>query len=117
MRCEKVRADDATTHKLGLEPNSASSLAMLPSYVCSLPDGSTTGVAYALDIGGSNLRVLKVLLEGNGGTSGIFNRERSIETSSLLGFFFAQCLHCRSSKNLQSSPIASPFCNIPHRQQ
>lgn len=42
---------------------------MIPSYVCSLPTGEETGVVYALDIGGSNLRVLKVSLEGNGGNA------------------------------------------------
>lgn len=40
---------------------------MIPSYVGALPTGKETAVAYALDIGGSNLRVLQVSLEGNGG--------------------------------------------------
>eukprot|EP01127_Copromyxa_protea_P003354 TRINITY_DN13180_c0_g1_i1.p1 TRINITY_DN13180_c0_g1~~TRINITY_DN13180_c0_g1_i1.p1 ORF type:complete len:451 (+),score=93.51 TRINITY_DN13180_c0_g1_i1:99-1355(+) len=50
----------------GLCANSSSSLAMLPSYVTKLPSGDETGTVYAMDMGGSNLRVLKVELKGNG---------------------------------------------------
>lgn len=54
---------------LGLsdEPNEAkrSSLKMLPSYVCQLPDGSEKGDHLALDLGGTNFRVLCIKLEEN----------------------------------------------------
>uniref|UniRef100_A0A6B2L5C8 Phosphotransferase n=1 Tax=Arcella intermedia TaxID=1963864 RepID=A0A6B2L5C8_9EUKA len=50
----------------GLLPGNSSSLKMIPTYVTKLPTGTEKGVAYALDIGGSNLRVLKVDLDGSG---------------------------------------------------
>lgn len=53
--------------KEGLGPDSKSSLAMIPTFVTRLPSGTEKGTAYALDIGGSNLRVLKVSLDGKGG--------------------------------------------------
>eukprot|EP00245_Coleochaete_scutata_P008341 TRINITY_DN251_c0_g1_i1.p1 TRINITY_DN251_c0_g1~~TRINITY_DN251_c0_g1_i1.p1 ORF type:complete len:514 (-),score=77.54 TRINITY_DN251_c0_g1_i1:368-1909(-) len=39
-------------------------LKMLPSFVDNLPDGSETGLFYALDLGGTNFRVLRVMLGG-----------------------------------------------------
>jgi len=54
--------------KIGLFPNSESSLKMIPTFITKLPTGLEVGVAYALDIGGSNLRVLKVNLDGRGQT-------------------------------------------------
>lgn len=52
---------------LGLSDNEAtrerSSLKMLPSFVCALPDGSETGDVLALDLGGTNFRVLVVTLK------------------------------------------------------
>ena len=41
-------------------------LKMLPSYVRSLPNGSEKGVFYSVDVGGSNLRVMKIVLGENG---------------------------------------------------
>ena len=38
------------------------SVKMLPSFVSRLPDGSERGVHYALDLGGTNLRVMRVAL-------------------------------------------------------
>jgi hypothetical protein len=43
-----------------------SSIKMIPSYVTALPQGKETGSVWAIDMGGSNLRVLEVILEGNG---------------------------------------------------
>jgi len=51
----------------GLEGES--SLAMIPSFVTKLPTGKEIGNAYGLDVGGSNLRVLKIKLDGSGGIS------------------------------------------------
>ncbi|KAK5966319.1 hypothetical protein GCK32_022409, partial [Trichostrongylus colubriformis] len=42
-----------------------SSLAMLPSFVPELPDGTERGNFVALDLGGTNLRVMIVELEPN----------------------------------------------------
>jgi len=49
---------------LGLE-GKASSIKMIPSHVSSVPTGKESGSAWAIDLGGSNLRVLKVgLVQG-----------------------------------------------------
>lgn len=49
----------------GLSPSGRSSLRMLKSYI-GLPTGNETGEYLALDFGGTNLRVLRILLEGQG---------------------------------------------------
>ena len=43
-----------------------SSIAMLPSYVPALPDGSETGKYVAIDLSGKNLRILLLDLKGKG---------------------------------------------------
>lgn len=51
----------------GLEYGSSkSSIAMLPSYVPALPDGSETGKYVAIDLSGKNLRILLLQLNGPG---------------------------------------------------
>ncbi|KFW93874.1 Hexokinase-2, partial [Phalacrocorax carbo] len=45
---------------LGRESNAKSSVRMLPTYVCSTPDGTERGEFLALDLGGTNFRVLVV---------------------------------------------------------
>ncbi|KAG8915745.1 glucokinase [Tulasnella sp. 408] len=40
-------------------------MAMIPTYVTGVPDGSETGTFLALDLGGTNLRVCEVTLQGN----------------------------------------------------
>ena len=49
----------------GLSGTGKSSLRMLKSYI-GLPTGKETGEYLALDFGGTNVRVLRILLEGNG---------------------------------------------------
>jgi hexokinase len=51
--------------KKGLDPftNSESDLKMLPTYVCNLPSGKESGDLLALDLGGSNFRVVLVRLK------------------------------------------------------
>ncbi|XP_064314685.1 hexokinase-3 isoform X2 [Phalacrocorax carbo] len=51
---------------LGRESNAKSSVRMLPTYVCSTPDGTERGEFLALDLGGTNFRVLvvRVALDG-----------------------------------------------------
>lgn len=51
--------------RLGLAGDPASSMRMLKSYV-GLPMGKETGEFIALDFGGTNVRVLRILLKGNG---------------------------------------------------
>jgi len=51
----------------GLQPVSQSSLKMFPPYVPKLPPGKEKGEAFAIDMGGSNLGILRIKLDGNGG--------------------------------------------------
>ncbi|CAB3409057.1 unnamed protein product [Caenorhabditis bovis] len=50
--------------KIGLAKKDASSIAMLPSYVPSLPDGSEQGKYVAIDLSGKNLRIMLLTLYG-----------------------------------------------------
>ncbi|KFU92925.1 Hexokinase-2, partial [Chaetura pelagica] len=45
---------------LGQETHANASVRMLPTYVCGTPDGTETGEFLALDLGGTNFRVLAV---------------------------------------------------------
>lgn len=66
---------DAMTVEMhaGLASEGGSKLKMLISYVDNLPTGDEEGVFYALDLGGTNFRVLRVELGGKSG--GILNQE------------------------------------------
>ncbi|XP_062148376.1 hexokinase-1-like [Alnus glutinosa] len=57
---------DAMTVEMhaGLASEGGSKLKMLISYVDNLPTGDEKGLFYALDLGGTNFRVLRVLLDG-----------------------------------------------------
>ncbi|KAF0907010.1 hypothetical protein E2562_014631 [Oryza meyeriana var. granulata] len=50
--------------RAGLITDGAGELKMIPSHVYSLPTGNETGLFYALDLGGTNFRVLRVQLGG-----------------------------------------------------
>ncbi|XP_042375914.1 hexokinase-4, chloroplastic-like [Zingiber officinale] len=50
--------------RAGLATNGGSDLKMILSYVDSLPTGNELGLFYALDLGGTNFRVLRVQLGG-----------------------------------------------------
>ncbi|XP_039066604.1 hexokinase-1-like [Hibiscus syriacus] len=70
----------------GLASEGGSKLKMLISYVDSLPTGKEKGLFYALDLGGTNFRVLRLVLGGKG--RGIINQqfvEVSIPTSLMTG--------------------------------
>ncbi|KAL8043261.1 hypothetical protein ABFX02_09G108300 [Erythranthe guttata] len=66
---------DALTVEMhaGLASEGGSKLKMLISYVDSLPTGNEKGVFYALDLGGTNFRVLRVELGGR--EEGIIHQE------------------------------------------
>ncbi|CAD6192801.1 unnamed protein product [Caenorhabditis auriculariae] len=57
---QKIKAEI----KLGLATQNGSSVAMLPSYVPALPDGSETGKYVAIDLSGKNLRIMLLTLKG-----------------------------------------------------
>ncbi|KAL5214933.1 hypothetical protein ABZP36_004085 [Zizania latifolia] len=54
----------AADMRAGLAADGAGELKMIPSHVYSLPTGNETGLFYALDLGGTNFRVLRVQLGG-----------------------------------------------------
>lgn len=62
----------------GLASQGGSKLKMLISYVDNLPTGDEHGLFYALDLGGTNFRVLRVLL---GGKEGRVVKQEFIEVS------------------------------------
>nr|XP_042696191.1 hexokinase-2 isoform X2 [Chrysemys picta bellii] len=51
---------------LGADTNPTASVKMLPSFVRSTPDGTENGDFLALDLGGTNFRVLRVKVSDNG---------------------------------------------------
>ncbi|XP_067884273.1 hexokinase-2-like [Heterodontus francisci] len=51
---------------LGKDTNPTSSVKMLPTFVRSTPDGTESGEFLALDLGGTNFRVLRVKVSDNG---------------------------------------------------
>ncbi|NWU90886.1 HXK2 protein, partial [Upupa epops] len=65
---ERVQALMRQEMELGLsqETNAISSVRMLPTYVRGTPDGTERGDFLALDLGGTNFRVLVVRVEENG---------------------------------------------------
>lgn len=79
---------DAMTVEMhaGLASEGGSKLKMLISYVDNLPSGSEVGVYYALDLGGTNFRVLRVQLGGtNGGVVDQEFAEVSIPPNLMVG--------------------------------
>jgi len=65
--------------------NERSSLKMLPSYV-NCPTGQEKGVFYALDLGGTNFRVLRLELMGNGKIGASDKEEFLISKEVILTF-------------------------------
>ena len=64
-RLHEVAADFRYDLRKGLQDPAESSLRMLKSYV-GLPTGEETGEYLALDFGGTNVRVLRIRLDGHG---------------------------------------------------
>ncbi len=103
--------------KRGLAGNQ-SSLKMIPSYI-GRPIGSEQGEYMALDLGGTNLRVLTVRLDGRGGASVTAARRFTVPQSLMhatgheLFDFLARCvssfLDDHSSKNTRSRHLAFTF--------
>ena len=70
----------------GARGEAGASIKMIPSYVTALPSGNETGSFWAIDMGGSNLRVLETILLGGG------NMRLTINISVLCNSFFTSCL-------------------------
>lgn len=77
---------DAMTVEMhaGLASDGGSKLKMLISYVDNLPTGDETGIFYALDLGGTNFRVLRVKLGGEENVKKEF-QEISIPPNLMIG--------------------------------
>ncbi|CAH8573963.1 unnamed protein product [Schistosoma bovis] len=73
--------------RLGLQKstNEKSSIKMFPSYVTRTPNGTETGSFLALDLGGTNYRVLSVTLEGKGKSPTIQERTYCIPAEKMSG--------------------------------
>lgn len=69
-------------------------LKMIPSFFTRRPQGNETGSYYAIDLGGTNLRVLKVTLDGQGGVKTDHQKFSLTEEAKgrTLFDFMAQCV-------------------------
>ena len=74
--------------RAGLASEDGSKLKMLVTYVDSLPSGDEKGLFYALDLGGTNFRVLRVQLGG---------KEQRVIKQESVGVSIPQHLMSRSS--------------------
>ncbi|CAJ0579853.1 unnamed protein product, partial [Mesorhabditis spiculigera] len=66
LKLEEISGKIEAQMKEGLARKGASSIAMLPSYVPALPDGSEVGQYVAIDLSGKNLRIMLLTLTGPG---------------------------------------------------
>ncbi|KAF8070974.1 HXK1 [Scenedesmus sp. PABB004] len=57
-RMEELEDDIVKQMQLGMDKAGASNILMLPTYVLKLPTGDERGACYAIDIGGTNFRVV-----------------------------------------------------------
>nr|CAH8856878.1 unnamed protein product [Trichobilharzia regenti] len=73
--------------RLGLQKstNEKSSIKMFPSYVTRTPNGTETGNFLALDLGGTNYRVLAVTLDGKGKPPRIQERTYCVPSEKMSG--------------------------------
>ena len=90
-----------------------SDLKMLPSFVTVLPTGKEAGTVYALDLGGTNFRVLRVVLAGDGSDPVTQAKSFALQPSHMTGCaeadlfpFLAQCIRDTVSELEGSLPGA-----------
>lgn len=98
----KLKESILSEFQLGLQKvhdeNLKSSIKMLPSFITRKPTGNEEGISYALDVGGTNARAIKVKLNGNGKVEILETRKQVIPDSLLKGRgedlfdFLAACL-------------------------
>ena len=113
--CEALMAgfQAAMAHGLAGEE---SDLKMLPSFVTELPTGKEAGTVYALDLGGTNFRVLRVVLPGDGGEINTEFRSFALQQSHMTGCgeadlfpFLASCI----KETVQQLEGALPAADAP----
>jgi hexokinase len=70
----------------GLAGDPSSTIPMIPSFVTRLPTGQETGTFWAIDLGGTNLRVVRVPLSTvRGGYGEMLDHKIALPTSTLTG--------------------------------
>ncbi|KAJ9537543.1 hypothetical protein OSB04_030276 [Centaurea solstitialis] len=84
-RLKQIADAMAVEMHAGLASEGGSKLKMLISYVDNLPTGDEEGVYYALDLGGTNFRVLRVQLAGKSGINSQEFAEVSIPSELMVG--------------------------------
>ncbi|KAJ4790839.1 Hexokinase [Rhynchospora pubera] len=85
-RLKQIASAMETEMHAGLASDGGSKLKMLLSYVDKLPTGAEEGLFYALDLGGTNFRVLRVQLGGKeGGVVRQEHKEVSIPPHLMVG--------------------------------
>ena len=65
-RLQRLIVDFVGEMHRGLRGEPGASIKMIPSYVTALPTGAEAGSFWAIDMGGSNLRVMETVLSGGG---------------------------------------------------
>ncbi|VDM46800.1 unnamed protein product [Toxocara canis] len=87
----KISEDIEDELVLGLEKGTPeATVAMLPSFIPALPDGSETGKYIAIDLSGKNLRIMLLTLKGAGQEPEQINHNFIVPAS--LFTFIANCL-------------------------
>jgi len=82
----KKRMRTEIEHGLGKNTQDIATVKMLPTYVCSTPDGSENGDFLALDLGGTNFRVLLVKIRsGKKRTVEMHNKIYSVPMEMMQG--------------------------------
>ncbi|XP_021956694.1 hexokinase type 2 isoform X2 [Folsomia candida] len=123
------RVMDALDHEinlgLGKETNSSATVKCFPTYVRCLPNGQEKGKFLALDLGGTNFRVLLIDLEGGSTTAKMVSKIYAVPTAVMVGpgdglfDHIAQCLstfmHEHKVENVKI-PLGFTF-SFPCRQE
>ena len=84
-RLVKISEDIEAEFKTGLAKVDSGSIAMLPSYVPELPDGSETGKYVAVDLSGKNLRILLLTLNGAGNEPTVVTTNFNVSNAIMKG--------------------------------
>ncbi|RUP47165.1 hexokinase-domain-containing protein [Jimgerdemannia flammicorona] len=65
-KMRQIAKDMRTEMDKGLGQHTDAALRMIPSYLSEHPTGQETGVSYALELNGANIRILQVTFQGRG---------------------------------------------------
>ena len=95
-----------------------SSLPMLPSFAVTLPTGGETGQYYALDLGGTNFRMLRVQLSDASSPPVVDIRQVAIPAPAMQGtaealFAFIASNLVRAVRVRHTSKTYPPPCRYP----